>query len=102
MTTYRIVCTNQEPATEPPQHAHIVAVGIGDDPNRATQRLTLAEVIQMIDRGDQFYTQGVQSGKVAKVEKYACQYCRRYHIRSAADAVKDNNLDNLRICNWSS
>jgi len=27
MLTYRIVYTNQEPATEPPQHAHIVAVG---------------------------------------------------------------------------
>lgn len=101
MSTYRIVCTNQEPASEPPQHAHIVAVGVGTDPNRATQRLSLAEVIQMIDRGDQFFTQGVQSGKVARVEKYVCPHCRRYHIRSAADAVKDNNLDNLRICQWS-
>ena len=101
MSTFRIVCTNQEPASQPPQHAHIVAVGIGDDPNKASRRLTLAEVIQMLDQGDQFYTQGVQSGKVAKVEKYACQYCRRYHIRSTADAVKDNNLDSLRICNWS-
>ena len=102
MSIYRIVCTNQEPATEPPQHAHIVAVGIGHDPNHASQRLTLSQVIQMIDGGDQFYTQGVQSGKIANVEKYVCQHCRQYHIRSAPDAVKDNNLDNLRFCNWSS
>jgi hypothetical protein len=101
MSTYRIVCTDQEPASQPPQHAHIVAVGVGDDPERATQRLTLAEVLQMMERGDNFFTKGVQSGKIALVDKYWCQHCRQYHIRSAADAVKDNNLDSLRYCNWS-
>ena len=101
MSTYSIVCTEQEPASQPPEHAHIVAVGIGDDPDRETRRLTLSEVLQMIDRGDKFYTKGIQSGKTAWVEKYWCQHCRQYHIRSAADAVKDNNLDNLRYCNWS-
>jgi len=99
MSTYRIVCTKQEPASQPPQHAHIVAVGIGTDPKQYSRRLSLSEVLQMMERGDQFYTQGAQSGKVARVEKYWCQYCRRDHIRSTADAVKDNNLDNLGICN---
>ena len=101
MSTYRIVCTDQEPASQPPQHAHIVAVGVGDDPDKATQRLTLAEVLQMMGRGDNFFTKGVQSGKIALVDKYLCQHCNKYHIRSAADAVKDNNLDSLRYCNWS-
>jgi hypothetical protein len=101
MSTNRIVCTNQEPASQPPQHAHIVAVGVGNDPARATNRLALAEVLQMIDQGDKFFTQGEESGKTAWVEKYFCQHCRQYHIRSAADAVKDNNLDSLRYCNWS-
>lgn len=101
MSTYRIVCTNQEPASQPPQHAHIVAVGVGDDPNKATQRLTLAQVLQMIERGDKFFTKGVQSEKTAWVEKYLCLSCHQYHIRSAADAVKDNNLDSLPYCNWS-
>jgi len=101
MSAYRIVCTNQEPVSQPPQHAHIVAVGIGADPNKASRRLSLAEILQMVDQGDQFFTQGAQSGKVAHVEKFWCSHCRRNHIRSAADAVKDNNLDNLRICNWS-
>ncbi len=98
MTTYRIVCTNQEPASEPPQHAHIVAVGIGDDPDLFTQRITLANVLLMMDKGDSFYTKGKQSGAIASVEKYYCLHCKKQHIRSAADAVKDNNLDNLRYC----
>lgn len=101
MTTYRIVCTDQQPASMPPQHAHIVAVGVGDDPNRATARFTLQDVIQKIDAGDQFYTQGTLSGKVAKVEKYRCGRCNQTHIRSTPDAVQDNNLDNLRSCKWS-
>ena len=100
MATYRIVCTNQQPASKPPQHAHIVAVGTGDDPARASARLSLAEVIQKIDAGDQFYTLGAQSGKRANVEKYWCGHCQQYHIRSSSDAVKDNNLDSLRYCQW--
>jgi hypothetical protein len=65
MSTYHIVCTDQEPASQPPQHAHIVAVGVGDDPNRASKRITLSEVIQMLDHGDRFFTKGVVSGKMA-------------------------------------
>jgi len=98
MALYRIVCTEQEPAPNPPKHAHIVAVGIGTDPNQAEKRLTLREVIAAIDRGDAFYTVGEQSKKTARVEKYWCQHCQRYHIRSTADAVQDNNLDSLRYC----
>jgi hypothetical protein len=100
MTTYRIVCTEQQLAWQPPKHAHIVAVGTGTDPDKASQRLTLAEVIQMMDNGNRFYTQGVKTGKTAWVEKYWCSHCRQYHIRSNADAIADNNLDNLRYCNW--
>lgn len=97
---YRIVCTEQEPASQPPQHAHIVAVGVGDDPNSAEDRFTLDEVIKKMDAGNKFYTKGVNSGKVARVEKYNCKYCRRTYIRSEPDATTDNNLDNIRTCNW--
>lgn len=97
---YRIVCTEQEPAQNPPRHAHIVAVGTGSNPNQADQRLTLSQVIQKMDNGDRFYTKGLQSGKTAWVEKYWCSHCRKYHIRSSPDATTDNNLDNLRYCNW--
>lgn len=100
MTAYRIVCTEQMPASKPPQHAHIVAVGVGDDPNNANGRFTLAEVIRKMDAGDSFYTKGVQSKSVANVVKYWCSYCQQMHIRSSPDAVKDNNLDSLRYCHW--
>jgi hypothetical protein len=99
---HRIVCTDQEPIYQPTTHAHIVAVGTGTDPNKADQRLTLQQVLDAMDRGDVFYTVGVTSGKVARVEKYTCTRCWRTHIRSTPDAVTDNNLDNLRRCSWQS
>ena len=102
MAAYRIVCTEQKPFSQPTTHAHIVAVGIGTNPARADKRWTLDEVLTAMDSGHTFYTVGVQSGKVAVVQKYFCRHCQRTFIRSAPDAVQDNNLDNLRRCNWTS
>jgi len=101
MATYRIVCTEQEPSYLPTTHAHIVAVGTGSDPDKASNRLTLAQVIHAIKNGNRFYTQGRTSGKVAWVYVVNCGHCRREIIRSGADAVYDNNLDSLRGCNFS-
>src|SRR5687767_14646098 len=98
MAQYRIVRTEQEPAGHPPQYARIVAVGIGDDPQAASDRWTVEEVVAAMDLGHVFYTQGEQSGQIAVVDKYWCSQCMRYHIRSAPDAVWDNNLDSLRYC----
>jgi hypothetical protein len=98
MASYRIVCTTQEPANKPPQHAHIVAVGVGNEPTHYTQKFSLADVIRMIMLGDKFYTQGATSGKIAQVERYVCSYCNQWHIRSTPDAVADNNLDSLSYC----
>ena len=98
MTTYRIICTLQEPASQPPEHAHIVSVGVEDTPQQYTKKFTLAQVIQMMNNGDSFFTLGVQSGKKANVEKYVCSHCRAYHIKSSPDAVHDNNLDSLPYC----
>lgn len=97
MSTTRIVCTVQEPITQPTTHAHIVSVGTGSDPDRAP-RLTLAQVIVAIKKGDIFYTVGETSGKIALVKVVGCDKCGNEIIRSAADAVTDNNLDNLRRC----
>ena len=69
MARYRIVCTEQEPVTEPTTHAHIVAVGTGTDPDKADKRWTLNEVLTAMDKADTFYTQGQTSGRVAEVEK---------------------------------
>jgi hypothetical protein len=98
MSTYRIICTNQEPASQPPKHAHIVAIGVGTSTDQYSQRFTLQQVIQMMNYGDRFFTQGPRSGKTAWVEKYFCPHCRQYHIKSTADAVEDNNLDSLPKC----
>jgi len=102
MATYRIVCTDQEPSGHSKQHAHIVAVGIGDDPNKAQRKWALDEVLGAIDRGDLFYTKGMNTGKVAIVEKYTCAPCRRVHIRSAADKVTDNDLNRIPHCSGRS
>lgn len=98
MTNYRIICTTQEPIGQPTSHAHIVAVGTGATAQQYTQRWTLAQVIAAMDRGDTFYTRGESSGREARVEKYTCTKCWQTWIRSTADAVQDNNLDNLPRC----
>lgn len=96
---YRIVCTTQRPANQPPTHAHIVAVGTGTDPDKASKPWTLRQVIDAIDSGnDRFYTKGQYSGVIAQVHKVACPSCGHYIIRSVGDVVKDNNLDSLRAC----
>lgn len=100
MASYRIVCTVQAPADKPPSHQHIVAVGTGNDPDREDRSWTLQQVLDAMGRGDTFYTIGVRSGKRAEVEKYWCSPCGRWFIHSHADAVTDNNLDNLRRCNF--
>ena len=98
MARYRIVCTVQEPLDKPHDAAHIVSVGTGTDPNKASENWTLKQVLDSIDLGNLFYTKSPSTGKEASVNKYKCQTCNRTTIRSSADAVTDNNLDNLRKC----
>lgn len=98
MARYRITCTTQQPPQLPNDRAHIVAVGTGSSPSGQDKYWTLSEVLAAMTRGDTFYTFGEVSGKEASVDKYVCPYCSITHIRSSPDAVKDNNLDNLRRC----
>jgi len=98
MTRYRIVCTVQEPLDKPHDAAHIVSVGTGTDPNKASNNWTLKQVLDSMDLGNSFYTKSPSTGKEASVNKYECKTCQRTTIRSSADAVTDNNLDNLRKC----
>jgi hypothetical protein len=95
---YRIVCVD----TEHP-HSHITHVGTGDDPARASKRWTVAEVRTALRNGDVFYTYSPSTGKTALVRADDCRIngCTIKTIRSAADAVADNNLDNFRGCRWS-
>lgn len=94
MSQHRVVCTDQ---TNCNQGGHIVGVGIGSNPNAASQRWTVGDVWRAIDSGDTFYTEA--NGRTAKVRKYDCP-CGRGSLRSTADATTANNLDRLRICQW--
>jgi hypothetical protein len=98
MAKHRIVCTIQVPVTQPHDHAHIVRVGTGSLFDHYSRQLTVAEVYAAIDSGDEFYTFGVTSGTSAAVHKYRCPHCHFDTLRSAPDAVKDNNLDSLPTC----
>lgn len=98
MPQYRIICTEQEPAGVPNDRAHIVRVGTGVTATQYSRKWTLAEVIKAMDNGDTFHTVSESTGKIAQVVKYQCAVCKGWHIKSSPDAVKDNNLDNLRTC----
>src|SRR5215203_2570442 len=98
MARYRIICTNQEPSNVSNDRAHIVVVGTVSSTSTNVKFWLLKEVPAAMDNGDTFYTLGEQSRKTAEVEKYKCGNCLETHIRSDADAVKDNNLDNLPTC----
>ena len=98
MAEYRIVCTTQEPSNVPNDRAHIVAVGTGSSASTHNKYWTLSEVLAAMASDDTFYTFGETSRKRAKVDKYTCPWCSKTHIRSGADAVTDNNLDNLPKC----
>ena len=75
-------------------------MGIGNDANKATEQLPLDKVVEEMNQGIVFFTRGATTGKIAIVHKYYCSKCQAYHLRSAPDAVWDNNLDSLRYCHW--
>lgn len=101
MASYRIVCTVQEPLDKPHEVAHIVLVGVGTDPQRASGKWTLKQVLDALKLGNTFYTVSLSTDKVASVNEYVCKTCNRVTIRSNPDALRDNNLDSLRKCNFS-
>jgi hypothetical protein len=96
MATYRIVCVN----TLHP-HRHITHVGTGNDAG-ANEQWTVEQVRAALRNGHRFYTVSPSTGLTADVRADDCRIngCTVKTIRSTADAVTDNNLDNLRICNW--
>jgi hypothetical protein len=95
MAALQIVCVE----TEHP-HRHILAVGIGADADRASYRLTTADVRKAIADGDVFYTVGSVSGEVALVSPDNCRIagCTIKTIRTHPDDTRDDNLDEMRVC----
>ena len=53
MAQYRIICTNQEPASQPNDRAHIVAVGTGDE-SGYNAYWSLNQVLSAMDQGHRF------------------------------------------------
>ena len=84
MTEYRIVCVEK--------NSHITAVGVGTNPDKATDRLTVAQVRAAMKDGDRFYTEDT-TGHQVEVEPYGDSW-----IKTDPDDETDNNLDNLRAC----
>lgn len=97
MTTYRIVCSTLSATAGTSGHKHLVDVGTGADPNKATDKWTIAQVRTSLDAGNTFYTE--VGGKRAEVRTFDCD-CGIHTIRSHADGYWNNNLDNLRTCHW--
>lgn len=96
MASLRICVTDQRPVVSPTKHAHIVAVGTGDNPDRPDSVWTLAQVVSSIRHNTHtFWTWSYTHQKWAGVSTFTCGYCIREHIRSNPDAAEDNNLENL-------
>jgi hypothetical protein len=94
MAEYRIISTRQESFDMPHLHAHIMIVGT-EKAAGYSKLWTVTQVYNAMDQGDTFFTHGDTSGKSASVHKYKCPHCDQKTLRSAPDAVTDNNLDNL-------
>jgi hypothetical protein len=103
MADHRIVCTDQLPTNQPTTHAHIVAVGVDlDNDGYADVKHTKQQVVNNINSGHRYYVYGLLSQKISFVEIVGCSSCGHPTIRSTPDAVRDNNLDYIRRCHWTS
>jgi hypothetical protein len=91
MAEYQIVCVDRVAG-----HGHITHVGIQGLPGV----WTVTQVRGCIGRGNSFYTVSPTTRAVAGVEPYdLLQLSQTIEtIRSAGDAVDDNNLDSIRAC----
>ena len=90
MRDFEITCVDKEPYT--PGHRHIVSVGIG----AGRESLTVTEAYQLMRAGNRLYTVSPSTGAVAQVEPWHCHVVAT--LRATADAVHDNNLDNIDSC----
>jgi hypothetical protein len=90
MSDYEITCVTKTARTA--GHQHIIEVGVKGE----SKPLTVPDVYTRMHRADIFYTVSPSSGDIAFVHKDEC--CGIATLRSHSDAVRDNNLDNLRAC----
>ncbi len=97
MAAHRIVCVDMESCSSG-RAEHVVAVGIDEQSNHATNRQTVDQVLRALGIGEAYYTQA--GNRTARVSKYSCSQCGRNFIRTHPDDTTVDNLDNLRACSW--
>lgn len=91
MSNYEIRCVTKSAPTAA-GHEHIIEVGVRGE----SKPLTVADVYARMRQTDIFVTVSPSSGDIAFVHRDEC--CGIATLRSSADAVLDNNLDNLDAC----
>ena len=89
MSEYLITCVRKSAPTGT-GHQHIIGVSIG------RQQATVEDVYLLIDAGHTFRTVSPSTGREVPVAKYRC--CGLDTLRSYADGLWDDNLDNLAEC----
>lgn len=92
----RIVCTNQEPAGQDHDTAHIVEAGVGTSNGIPTKILDVDKIREdILLNNEAYYTN--YGGNKADVDRYTCS-CGYETIRSDPDSFTGNNLDKLPDC----
>lgn len=89
MSEYLITCVRKSAPTEA-GHQHIVGVGVG------RRQATVKDIYLLMDDGHAFRTVSPSTGREVPVAKYRC--CGLDTLRSHADGLWDDNLDNLPGC----
>ena len=95
MATYLIKCVNMEHS-----HSHIVSATVQRYRNgkyEDRQTMSITTIRRKLEDGDTFETYSQSERKFTDVDPDTCRFprCTVETIRSRADAVTDNNLDNI-------
>lgn len=102
MATLRVVCITKHP-THHDRYHRITHVGVGDDPQKASQKLDVDTVIRNIksSAGDRYYVRGTDGSRASVIVR-RCPHCVNGHdvIATTADNTKKDNLLELRECQW--
>lgn len=89
---YRIVRVDKNK-----KRCHITAVETVSSPGAATAKWTVKEVRKAIKEGVYFYTEDAARNE-AQVKRFKCGKCGKGTIRSKADGIPGDNLDNMPPC----
>jgi hypothetical protein len=100
MNEQRVVCITKHPTHQDRYH-RITHIGVGADPDKASEKLDVATVIRNIKSGQRYYVDG-SDGSRSTVIVRKCPHCTNGHeiVATTADDTKKDNLLQLRECRW--